>query len=481
MGARHRQSMATRPASRRSFATTAVQVWAILACVWLIPDAVIAGDDAWSQFQLNQEGMTAASTELASAYLGDSVSLDGDYALAGSTGTNTDQGSAYVFFKSSNAWSQQAILTASDGVAGDFFGFVVALSGAYAVVGTPYVDPGGNADAGAVYVFIRGGDFGTTWVQVANLVGNAAGDLFGFSVAVSADANYIVIGAPGVEVNTVQDVGSTYILVKTSMSTWAQQQVLTPPGSVSTDWYFGWAVAITSGEAGTFVLPGAAKGDSAENTDMGVAYVYVVEDTSWSLQATLTASDPGAYDQFGYSVAAQDPYYLVGAPYYDGAATDLNTNSGAAYMVYRSGTTYTQVQKLEGANSGSDFGLAVALSGYAVVGTPKYDAVGMPDVGSVYVFRNTATSSWSQVAELASNSPGENALFGESVATSGGVVLVGSRYHDTHGITDSGAAYVFTVQDKTMSTGAEVGIILGSVGGTAVLVVGAVVLGLYLR
>ena len=57
---------------------------------------------------------------------------------------------------------QQAKLTASDGGSADFFGFSAAISGATAVVGAY----GNNTNTGAAYVFTRSG---TTWTQQAEL------------------------------------------------------------------------------------------------------------------------------------------------------------------------------------------------------------------------------------------------------------------------------------------------------------------------
>ena len=49
---------------------------------------------------------------------------------------------------------QQAKLTASDGAAGDSFGFSVAVSGDTAVVGDSNAGVGGNLSQGSTYVFV---------------------------------------------------------------------------------------------------------------------------------------------------------------------------------------------------------------------------------------------------------------------------------------------------------------------------------------
>ena len=93
-----------------------------------------------------------------------------------------------MFVRSGTAWSQQAKLTAADAAAGDQFGYSVAVSGSIAVVGAALK----NSNTGAAYVFVRSG---TTWPQQAELTASdaAPGDVFGWSVAVSGTT--AVVGA----------------------------------------------------------------------------------------------------------------------------------------------------------------------------------------------------------------------------------------------------------------------------------------------
>jgi len=69
--------------------------------------------------------------------------------LGDDIGGNVTQGSAYVFKRQGGSWVETQKLTASDGAAGDQFGFSVAVSGATIVVGAP-ID---NVGQGSAYVF----------------------------------------------------------------------------------------------------------------------------------------------------------------------------------------------------------------------------------------------------------------------------------------------------------------------------------------
>ncbi len=123
-------------------------------------------------------------------FFGFNVALSGDTAVIGATKVDddirgVDVGAAYVFTRSGNSWHQQAKLTADDGAAKDEFGGKVALSGDTAVIGAMFQDDKGD-NSGSAYVFSRSG---TTWSQQAKLTAadGAAGDVFGWSIALSGD------------------------------------------------------------------------------------------------------------------------------------------------------------------------------------------------------------------------------------------------------------------------------------------------------
>ena len=115
-----------------------------------------------------------------------SAAMSGNYMISGAykdTEGASDQGSAYIYFLTGTTWAQQAKLVASDGAAGDWFGFSVAISGDYAIIGAYF---GSTGNRGAAYIFYR---TGTTWAQQATLYsGNPDNNgYFGFSVSIDGD------------------------------------------------------------------------------------------------------------------------------------------------------------------------------------------------------------------------------------------------------------------------------------------------------
>ena len=275
-------------------------------------------------------------------------------------GSNTDQGAAYVFVQSDGTWSQQAELTASDGVAYDLFGYSVALNGSTAVVGS-YEH---NNQQGAAYVFAQSG---TTWSQQAELTASdgAAYDDFGFSVAVSGTT--AVAGAYGHNTNA----GAAYVFDGSS-GTWIQQQELSASDGAQYD-DFGWSVAVDA-NAGTAVV-GARNHTVGSNTQQGAAYVFSESSGTWSQQQELTASDGAQDDYFGWAVAVNGGTVIVGS--YGG--------TGAAYVFAASGATWSQQAELTPPDGGCF--CYVAVSGSTAVLGDAYQTVGSNgSQGAAYVF-----------------------------------------------------------------------------------------------
>ncbi|MEO5328871.1 MAG: DUF4347 domain-containing protein [Magnetococcus sp. THC-1_WYH] len=175
---------------------------------------------------------------------GTSVALSGDYAIVGAPGESAGgwgAGAAYIFRTSDNGatWTQVAKIMADDAEANDHFGLSVALSGNYAIVGTPY-ESEADSYAGAAYVF-ETNDSGATWVQTAKIISNdiESNDQFGYSVALSGD--YAIIGAP-YEDEAGLDAGAAYVFkTNDSGATWTQTSKIMANNAHDGD-TLGWSV-----------------------------------------------------------------------------------------------------------------------------------------------------------------------------------------------------------------------------------------------
>jgi alpha-tubulin suppressor-like RCC1 family protein len=322
----------------------------------------------------SQQAYLKPSQVTASDNFGSSVAVSGDTVVVGAyaedsstTGINStpdeaadNAGAAYVFVRSSGAWTQQAYLKASQVTAQDFFGCSVAVSGDTVVVGayqegssTTGINSTPNEGAsysGAAYVFVRSSG---VWSQQAYLKASqvSVANRFGISVAVSEDT--VVVGAnledsstPGINSTPnegAEDAGAAYVFVRSGV-TWIQQAYLKASQVTEFD-HFGYSVAVS----GDTVVVGAYWEDSSTTginstpdeaaDNAGAAYVFVRSSGVWSQQAYLKASQVTAQDYFGYSVAVSGDTVVVGAPREDSSSTGINstanegaTNAGAAYI-----------------------------------------------------------------------------------------------------------------------------------------------------
>jgi hypothetical protein len=145
---------------------------------------------------------------------GSSVAISGDTLVAGAENKiNIDarHGTVYVFARSGAVWTEQQKLTAGDGGGTDHFGHSVGLSGDTLVVGALYDNIGSNTKQGSAYVFTRSGG---VWAEQQKLVASdgAAQDYFGLAVAIDADT--VVAGAPRDDIDANSDQGSVYVFFR---------------------------------------------------------------------------------------------------------------------------------------------------------------------------------------------------------------------------------------------------------------------------
>jgi hypothetical protein len=139
----------------------------------------------------NEEAKLTASDAKVGAQFGIGVAVSGDVALVGSHradgATESKAGAAYVYrYDDDLGWTEQAKLTASDGAEKDYLGEFVSLSGDYALLSTS------GATGGKAYLFRYDG---LSWVEERKMVASNGGpaDTFGWGLCLSGDE--AIIGA----------------------------------------------------------------------------------------------------------------------------------------------------------------------------------------------------------------------------------------------------------------------------------------------
>ena len=188
-----------------------------------------------------------------------------------------------------------------------------------------------------------------------------------------------------------------------------------------------------------------AVGATNESGRTGAVYVFVRSGTTWSEQQKLVPSDGQALDGFGWDVALEENTLAIGSIGDD----DRGDRSGSVYIFRRAGTTWTETGKITASDGGplENFGESLAMqNGILLVGVPGDDDAGA-DSGSAYVFADRG-SSFQETQKLVASDGFPNAQFGESVAIEGNFAVVGAG-NDTTTFSATGSAYVYAVAGTT--------------------------------
>ena len=434
------------PADNSAALAGAVYVFARTGLDWALEGYVKApnldaGDLFGSSLALNGDG----SVLLVGARREDSraIRVDGD----ATDNSTADSGAAYVFRRSSGSWAFESYLKAPYGASDLQFGRAVALSadGATAVISSalaagssskPSAAPNRNslqrfvpAPERVTTVFVYRFD-GTVWDYDALFTpGNAGEDAASYqNLAISDDGLRVVLGAP------LDDSDATTI-----------------------------------------------NGDDSNSNrqNSGAAYVFDDDGTgSWDEVAYLKASNAGANDRFGSSVAISGDgrYVLIGAPLEDSTvgapADDSLGNSGAVYLYEAGASAWSElaIQKPDTARGGDYWGSSVAISGdgarfatgarfessaeTGIATSVSVDGT-TNGAGAVAIFAANATSSWALTRQLKATNTGEDDNFGTALALSGDgeTLIVGAPAEDgaatdidgtdNDDSSDTGAAYLY--------------------------------------
>ena len=273
----------------------------------------------------------------------------------------------------------------------------------------------------------------------------AASDTFGRYSSMSSDGNYIIVGTYASE--------SAYIFVK-SGSSWTQQTILTASDGEAND-RFGSGVSISSD--GSYAIVGAEQEDGGNGNPAGyagAAYIFTRSGSTWTEQQKITASDAQTNDRFGsaVSISSDGSYAIVGAYLEDDGSGDPTSNAGAAYIFTRSGSTWTQQQRIDapGASTNDFFGYRVGLNSngtYALITAIQDYNGALVNAGAVYVFTRSG-STWTQQAKLTPSDASASDFFGRSVSLDSNanyaVATTSSNFR-----AEGGAAYIYTRSGST--------------------------------
>jgi hypothetical protein len=316
------------------------------------------------------------------------LSANGGTAIIGGPSDNKTTGAAWIFVRGEGVWTQQGNKLVGKGARGEGDpvaalgqGMSVALSadGETAIVGAWRAD--------AAWVFTRNGG---VWVQQGNkLVGGGAvaNARQGISVALSADGNTAMVGG-WFDNNKA---GAAWVFTRKG-GVWSQQgKKLVGSGAVGSARQ-GTSVAL-SADGNTAIV--GAPGDNPSNPSApfgtgatGAAWVFTRNDGLWTQQGDKLIGTGGLWTQQGASVAlsADGGTAVVG-----GFAEDRN--AGGALVFARTNGEWKQQEQVVGHNSVGRSASPVTLSSDAsmiLLGEPHENG----GMGAVRVFTRSSAGAY---------------------------------------------------------------------------------------
>lgn len=280
---------------------------------------------------------------------------------------------------------------------------------------------------------------------------------------------------------------------------WQHVKKLTASDRDAND-YFGYSVSIS----GDYAIIGAKEDEGTWKnypyTGCGSAYIYKKDESgNWNELQKIVASDNRPYDQFGYSVAIDGEYAIVGAPNDNGfidregayvfklnengvwvetqkllpinwsvdigwaSSVDISgktmTITGGGYVyVFELNSANTWVQKDKIRPESLAYSSRVALyDSTMVIGSFSMDAITLENdtitnAGVVYIFEKNQNGKWVEIQHIYASNASQGDLFGSAIDVYENTIVVGaySEGDDDNFLKDAGSAYIFQKQENNV-------------------------------
>lgn len=336
-------------------------------------------------------------------YFGLSLAFSDNTLVIGSYGRNNSSGAVYIFDVNQNdIWSESQIITPSDLELYVHFGYAIAATKDYIIVGSPK-DSQNGVQSGSAYIFKK--ELDGMWSEVQKIVSNdvAIRDNFGISVALFE--NTAVVGSYQDD-DIGENSGSAYVFEKTS-NTWSQVTKLNASNGLAGD-YFAKNVSISNN---TIVISSQNGGES------GTAYIYYKSGPGvWQETSRLRSPSGSTDDFFADKILLQNNVLIIGAE-----RDDENViGGGSAYIYHKSATSWSLLKKVTLCNPDeyARFGNALALTGNTLaLGSKSGTAVGSAHVYEIDIPDPEPLTITVENTEISCNASNEASL---TILASGG-------------------------------------------------------------
>lgn len=264
------------------------------------------------------------------------------------------------------------------------------------------------------------------WTQVGNdIIGEANGDAFGYSISLSADGNILAIGAyanddGGAEAGHVR-------IFQNLNNVWTQIG-----NDIDGPWPFIFSgISVSLSSDGTVVAIGANNENSNGNGAAGKVRVYQNINGSW-IQKGSDMSGEFSGDYFGSSVSLSSDgnTVAIGAP--GPGSASIGNNSGKTYVFEYSNGNWTQIgNSISGESIGDSSGRSVSISAngsVVAIGAYQNNSANGIDAGQVRVYKNIANT-WTLLGnEINGESAGFQLGYDVSLSANGEILTAGTPY-----------------------------------------------------
>ncbi|MEY4065958.1 MAG: putative signal peptide protein, partial [Pseudomonadota bacterium] len=499
-----------------------------------------ANADAYDEFGWNLD-LNGDTLAVGSMYEDSSARAITNGTSAAQDNSAEDSGAVYIYRRNGNNWSPEAYIKASNADKWDNFsgtslsGDTLAVSATQEDSNQNTISNGTNAsgdnsldNSGAVYVYKR---TGSTWSEEAYIKSSNidSSEQFGKDISIDGDtlsvsANFedsnqttITNGSSASSDNSAKDSGAVYIFKRIG-KIWSQSAYIKASNSEGgvNAWTFGDLFGSDVSLSGdtlaasaryedsnqTNITNGATASSDNSKEDSGAVYIFRNSGLFWSQEAYIKPSNSNSNQYFGV-VSLSGDTLAVGAERECSNQTTITngptasfdttaTDSGAAYVFRRIGSTWSQEAYIKAANAEADdgFGSDLSLLGTTLAvaayneksnqnfitnGTTASSNNTASYIGAVYIYQRNSSSGWAQEAYIKSANAEADDYFGFDVSLSGDTlaasaidedsattsIINGTGVSNDNNKTNSGAVFIYRsfkrMFDPSVSVSARTG------------------------
>lgn len=364
---------------------------------------------------------------------GSAADINGNYAIIGAPNTQIGgyylAGSAHIYQKEGEIWTEKQQLVASDVSSSAEFGSSVAISDNFAIVGAPSAVNNGTK-SGAIYIYRN---YGSEWILFQRFASpfNEGTCFFGESVDISG--SYAIVGAPLADTSRDINTGVAVIFYFNGSYWWPQRTISASDGAYG-DW-FGFSVKLDVENA----IVGAPYDNNQRGTNGGSAYIYS-KSSGWAQRQKIMASGSTANAYAGHAVSIYGNYAIMGAPF---ESNERGAGAGAAYFYTFNGSSWQQIHRFVPPYAMDDqyFGRSVDIIDFmAAVGGPN----SYHNAGLVHIYYMDS-GTWMYLEELngSHSVSADNPYFGSSIRLYGEFGIFGAPGNKDENEIETGTAYIF--------------------------------------